>query len=173
MSISSLLLAITGHEIKIKRKQSLDTFENWLKYNRKSLIKKYVSEFNEEQQRKNKNKKTFDMKIAELVNNHLFKNISFGKFELKNPQNIIFNIDNKEILNKNIMVLNVLNRLKSVKDLDFNNYIIKNYIDDVFSRKHESETIKILKSHTFKVEMERALNKKVELNNKNNKKVKI
>ena len=171
MSISSLLLAITGHEIKIKRKQSLDTFENWLKYNRKSLIKKYVSEFNEEQQRKNKNKKTFDMKIAELVNNHLFKNISFTR--LIHMYCIFYNIDNKEILNKNIMVLNVLNRLKSVKDLDFNNYIIKNYIDDVFSRKHESETIKILKSHTFKVEMERALNKKVELNNKNNKKVKI
>ncbi len=161
MSISSLLISLADIDIKRVKKNQIGSFEDWLKFNRKSLIKKYTKEFNEK--KKIELPISFEDKVSKLMGEHPLHHLSrrhcltlFSQYYL---------IDVRNYHNSDLVILNILNRLYKVTDLKFNHYFLNNYEKKFIFSMVEERDIKNLEKHTFKIEMERMLS-----NNKQDKK---
>lgn len=156
MSISSLLLSLTSGEIKRFKKVNVESFESWLKSNRKSLIKRYTQDFHEKN--RYKRVKQFDEKISDIFSKHYLSSLS--RRHCLGLYSTYYKLDLSGHTHSNLVFLNILYRLDKVTDLKFNHYFTKHYNEKFIFNETEKRLIKNLEKHTFKIEMERMLKNK-------------
>ena len=175
------LLNRYGHTMSgSEKKQCLDkklTYDEWLKFEKKDLIKKYLDYVNLFYIANRK--LPLQQQMIDLYNETIFFDVNFGFIGYLGDT--FYNADKSERLEESIIFMNYVKRLLSGKDIKFNNYVI-----DIFERTNEGlyvigayhfsttripiSTISQLKKLTLKAELEQGLKKN---NNKVEKRLKI
>lgn len=150
--------------VKVKRDNEIKdfhTYEEWLDFNKKSLIKRYVEDFNSNIKNKNK-KKSIEEKMKDWIHNHEIFSV-LSTHQIVSLYVDFYNIKDAYFYKKKILfIVNIFKRIEKVVDKDFNIYIIKALKDDANKMKektkdYELKAVKKIEVLTLKYELEKGL----------------
>ncbi len=159
----SLLASASQQVKKDEENKDYNTFEEWLVVNKKSLVKKYIQDFNEKERKKTKKTITERLK-EEIHNDDIFSVLSTN--QIVNLYAEFYKINDLYVyIRKILFIANILKRIRKVKDLKFNQFLIKTLQETAIkengkSRDTELEAIKKIEVLTLKHELEKDLSLK-------------